>query len=319
MALWQMTPACADVQITSRDGAQVVVTPRRKKVALVGFASNTLHNVPWDDPTFEVWGMNQGHMNFPRRGDRWFEMHSPEFTADVRDPQYIPWLAKLDIPVYMIEVKDEFPTSLRYPIEDAIKYAGRDYFTSTVAFMLALAAMEGFEEIHLYGINLAIGDEYFYEKPCAEWWLGYLAGKGIKIYVPHASSLLKQYLRYGYFVDARPNANLKVLLHSRVAQYRSQCDVDTANVNFWNGRAQLLLEIDKDRDDKTLAEYLQPKLAEAETKRAEHTNQFHIHRGQWAEAEGLLQVAEGIEHGADLVLMPQVPQPQSIVEVPASS
>jgi len=175
--------------------------------------------------------------------------------------------------------------------------------------MLALAAMEDFEEIHLYGINLAIADEYFYEKPCAEWWLGFLAGRGIKIFVPHASSLLKQYLRYGYFVDARPNANLRTLLHSRVASYRHQCEQDTANVNYWNGRAQLCVEIDKERDDKDLAEYLQPKMTDAEGKRAEATNNFHIHRGQWAEAESLVQIAEGIEHGADLVLMPNPTPP----------
>ena len=38
--------------------------------------------------------------------------------------------------------------------------------------------LEGFEEIHIYGVNLAIGDEYFYEKPCAEWWIGKLEGEG---------------------------------------------------------------------------------------------------------------------------------------------
>jgi hypothetical protein len=208
-------------------------------------------------------------------------------------------------------VMEQYPTSVRYPIEDAIRYAGRDYFTSTVAFMLALAAMEDFEEIHLYGINLAIGDEYFYEKPCAEWWLGYLAGKGIKIFVPHASSLLKQYLRYGYFVDARPNANLKVLLNARVAAYRGQCDLATAQVNHWNARARLCEEIDAARNDQALAEYLQPIRDEAERKRQEATNNFHVARGQWAEAESLVQIVEGIEHGADLVLMPPQITPSS--------
>lgn len=305
--MWAETEACAHVTITSRDGAQVVVTPKRKKVALVGFASNTLHLVPWTDPEFEIWGMNQGHINCVRRADRWFEMHSPEFTADLRDPGYIPWLKALTIPVYMIDVREEFPTSCRYPIEDAIKYCGRDYFTSSVAFMLALAALEGFEEIHLYGINLAIGDEYFYEKPCAEWWIGLLEGKGITVYVPHASSLLKQYLRYGYYVDARPQSSLKAYLGARINTFRQLCEQDTANVNYWNARAVLCHEIDTEKQDAALTSYLQPKLTEAETKRAETTNSFHIHKGQWLEAEQLVQTAEGIEHGADVVMVPVVP------------
>ncbi len=184
---FEVTPACADVQIENRETADIVVHPRRKKVAFVGFASNSLHMVPWEDPSFEIWGMNQGAMNFKRRADRWFEMHLPEATPDIRDPKYLEWLKALTIPVYMIDLYDYAPTAVRYPIEEAIKTAGRDYFMSTVAFMAAIAEMEDFEEIHLYGINLAIGDEYFYEKPNAEWWLGRLAAQGRKVYVPRAS------------------------------------------------------------------------------------------------------------------------------------
>ena len=157
--MYDLHPACADVFIEDRQMADVVVKPRRKKVAIVGFASNTLHLVPWTDPEFEIWSMNQGYGHCLRRTDRHFEMHLPEATADVRDPQYLAWLSQAPIPVYMIECRDEVPNSVRYPIEDAIKYAGRDYFMSSPAFMLALAGMEGFEEVHLYGINLAIGDE----------------------------------------------------------------------------------------------------------------------------------------------------------------
>lgn len=263
---WDYHPACAEVEITDRVTSQVRVSPRRKKVAIIGFASNTIHLVPWFDPEFELWGMNQGHMNFARRADRWFEMHQPEATADIRDPDYITFLRNLQIPVYMIQQYDEYPTSLRYPIEDAINWVGQDYFMSSVAFMMVLAAMEGFEEIHLYGINLAIGDEYFYEKPNAEYLIGLLRGRGVKVYVPQASALLKQYRRYGYHTDARPNQSLKVLLGSQIAQYRSQAERAAGEAN--------------------------------------------MHIGSMRALEALLQTVEGIDAGADLVLMPpQVVRP----------
>ena len=266
-----VTPAAADVAISDRRTADIAVVPTRKKVALVGFATNTLHLVPWQDPTFEIWGMNQGHMNFQRRADRWFEMHSPEFTADVRDPEYIPFLKTCPVPIYMIDAYDEYPTSVRFPIEDAIKFAGRDYFTSSVAFMLAIAGLEKFQEIHLYGINLAIGEEYTYEKPCAEWWLGKLEAMGAKIYIPHASSLLKQYRRYGYFVDRAPGGMTKALLAARVNEYRSRAEQAQAQLNM------------------TL--------------------------GAMREAEALMQIAEGLDHGADIVLVPPsappTPAPQA--------
>lgn len=237
---WEQHPACANVQIIDRMNATVRVEPRRKKVAIVGFASNTLHMVPWFDPEFEIWGMNQGAMNFPRIADRWFEMHLPEATPDVRMPTYMEWLQNLTIPIYMIECYDYAPTSVRYPIEDAIRYAGRDYFMPSVAFMMCLAAMEDFEEIHLYGINLAIGDEYFYEKPNCEWWLGKLEGMGKKIFVPRPSALLKQYKRYGYEVDARPNQGLKLLLTNHISQYRSQAERAAGEANMHIGAMRAL-------------------------------------------------------------------------------
>ncbi len=273
---WDLTPACADVAIMNRETADIAVVPKRKKVALVGFATNTLHLVPWDDPEFEVWGMNQGHLNFPRRADRWFEMHMPEATADVRDPNYLTFLQQLTIPVYMIQTYDAYPTSVKFPIEEAMRVAGRDYFTSTPAFMMALAYLEGFTEVHLYGINLAIGDEYFYEKACAEWWIGFLEGKGVKVYVPSASSLLKQFRRYGYSIDARPAQSLKVLLQARVNEYRGRAEQFQANLNTVLGAMR--------------------------------------------EAEALMQIAEGVDHGADIVLMPQgvIPDPKA-GQVPATT
>lgn len=266
---FEMSPACADVSIITEGGVrEVVVLPKRKKVALVGFASNTLHLVPWQDPEFEIWSMNQGYMHCQRRTDRHFEMHLPEATADVRDPGYLDFLKRCPIPIYMIQQYDEYPTSVRYPIEDAIRVADRDYFMSTVAFMIALAIMEGFEEIHLYGINLAIGDEYFYEKPNCEWWLGICKGLGVKTYVPQASSLLKQFRRYGYHVDARPSQSLKVLVQARINEYKSR------------------------------AEKMQCDL--------------HTVVGAMREDESLMQLLEGVDHGADIVLMPQVPTPAAV-------
>lgn len=269
--MFNVTNVCAEVALLDKEQAVVQVIPRRRKVAIVGFATNTLHLVPWNDPEFEIWGLNQGYLHMHRRADRWFEMHAPEATADVRDPDYLEWLgAQRDFPIYMIQTNPEIPNSVRFPIEQAIQYAGpsrRDYFTSSPAFMLALAGMEGFEEVHLYGINLAIGDEYFFEKACAEYWIGLLEGRGIKVYVPTASSLLKQYRRYGYSIDPRPAMSLKIMLTARRDEYRVQAEQHAANL--------------------------------------------HTVIGAMRETEALMQIAEGIDHGADLVLVPPLPAPSS--------
>lgn len=258
--MFDVNSVCADVAILDKERAEILVTPRRRKVAIVGFATNTLNLVPWNDPEFEIWGLNQGYLHMYRRADRWFEMHNHETTADVRDPQYLSWLSACPIPIYMLETRPEVPSSVRFPIEKAIEWLGMDYFMSSIAYMMAIAGMEGFEEVHLYGINLAIGDEYFYEKPNAEFILGFMKAKGIKIVIPKASSLLKQYARYGYALDARPHNSLKVLIGSRINEYHE--------------REKALL-----RD-------------------------MSIVEGARREGEALQQIFEGLDHGADIVLMP---------------
>lgn len=250
-------PAQAAIEILSHAEGRVACVPPRKRVALVGFATNTLHLVPWTDPTYEIWGLNQAHQHFQRRADRWFEMHMPEYTEDVRDPAYLQFLRECPVPVYMIERRPDIPNSVRFPIEAATQLAGRDYFTSSIPYMIAIALMDGFEEIGIYGVNLAIGEEYFYQKACAEWWIGLAEGKGVRVYVPSASALLKQHARYGYAQESTPHALTKAMLNGRIGHYRGKCE-------------ELL------RD-------------------------YHVQLGAMREAEALLQTAEGLEHGADII------------------
>ena len=47
-----------------------------KKVAIVGFA-DTRNQAPYNDPTFEIWGLNDLHSHIPRY-DRWFDIHTRE-------------------------------------------------------------------------------------------------------------------------------------------------------------------------------------------------------------------------------------------------
>lgn len=259
-----MEGLCASPVIEDNVLAKIRVEPRRTKCAIVGFASNTLHLVPWNDPEFEIWGMNQGYAHMPRRADRWFEMHSPEFVADMRDPNYIQFLMQCHIPVYMQKEFGQhqypYPSAVKFPLERATEWLGRKYFQSSVAYMLTLAALEGFKEVHLYGINLAIGEEWFYEKANCEYVIGKLEAAGILVHVPYASSLLKQYGLYGYDIDRAKGGQLKILMQARINEYR--------------GRAEKLL------------------------------CDYHTVMGALKEDEQLIQIAEGVDHGAEVVLMP---------------
>ncbi len=51
--------------------------PRKKdKLAIVGFAPTTRHLAPFDDPEYEIWGVNEEYnYDWMKRFDRWFQIH----------------------------------------------------------------------------------------------------------------------------------------------------------------------------------------------------------------------------------------------------
>lgn len=197
-------PAFAKVEIVDAEAGIVEVIPKRKKIAIVGFADSTRNKAPFDDPSWLIVGLNQLYRYLPRF-DLWFEIHNrPMFMADaVRDSHYVEWLQQSPVPVIMCERQPDMPKSVRFPIERAIALTGRDYFTSTPAFMVAYALLEGYEEIAIYGIDLIVGQEYDYQKACMEYWLGVATARGVKVTIPPQSALLRQLHRYGYETEPK--------------------------------------------------------------------------------------------------------------------
>ena len=92
-----------------------------------------------------------------------------------------------------------------YPLDDVVAYFGSDYFGSTVDYAIALAVFRGFTEIDIYGVNL-IDDEYAYQKPSMEYWIGMARGRGVKVTVNGSyTKLLKTRdgKLYGYDTEQR--------------------------------------------------------------------------------------------------------------------
>lgn len=228
-------PAAAHVQIL--DAERGIVRPSgRPNIAVCGFASSSRGFIPVNDPTWEVWGLNQLYRHIPR-ADRWFDIHKQWNTEIVPGTDYAGWIRDCGIPFYMTDCAPGLPTSVRYPIERlAAKF--NDYFTSTIAFMVALAideidvavdekieagaldalvakmplrqAVESLYAEHtigIFGVDLVVGEEYFWQKACAEWWIGVAASRGINVLLPPQSALCKQIYRYGY--ESEPESLVK--------------------------------------------------------------------------------------------------------------
>ena len=149
---------------------------KNKKVAICGTAP-TVNNVPFDNPEFDIWGV--AHCTFletVKRMDMIFEIHKKEIWKKDNAPFH-----RFPNALIILQEKDEsLPNSIGFPTEFFLtKYATnkgfpseKPYMSSSLPFMIAMAIEKGYEEIHLYGIHLSMEEEYFYQRPCLEIYIG---------------------------------------------------------------------------------------------------------------------------------------------------
>jgi hypothetical protein len=174
---------------------------KKKKVAICGTAP-TLKNAPFDNPDFDIWGV--AHCCFledAKRLDVIFEIHDKKVWIKDNAPfQRFP-----NALIYFQEKDKDFPNSQTFPVSEILKKYSvnkgfkneQPYMSSSLPFMVALAIEQGYEEIHTYGIHLLMEEEYFYQRPCLERYLGIAEGKGIKVYSDPGEDIMNFGYVYG--------------------------------------------------------------------------------------------------------------------------
>lgn len=169
------------------------------KVAIVGYASSSKDLAPFDDESWEIWGLNDLYLDIPRY-NRWFQQHDEDImrSRDRRDPNHWEWLKKCKAPIYMQKAHPEIPSSVTYPLRQVVEKFKLRYFTNSIAYMIALAMYEGASEIGVYGVDMLQDSEYAGQRACCEAWLGLASGMGIIVHLPRESALMKTNFWYGY-------------------------------------------------------------------------------------------------------------------------
>lgn len=229
-----------------------------KRVAIVGTAQSW-KQCPFDDPTLEIWGLNDAYtLNFPRI-DRWYELHPldkfhyrPQHErvvyADsvphgyyVRPEGHLEWLqqAAKAIPVFLQAEppKGWPPNAQRFPIEAAEARFG-SYFASGPAFEIAHAILEGASEIQVWGIHLSTEQEYRDQRPNFERMLGIAEGLGIKVIMAPTSPVLKHGWKYGYEPKPAKHPAKDALL--KVRQQKSALVIELAQASRFANKAPAL-------------------------------------------------------------------------------
>lgn len=182
-------------------------------IAIVGTASPSRDLANLEPPEVERWGQGDC-IGFLKRIDRFFELHTKPWIYQRRGKHFVGfmfWLQHAPCPVYMQEIDPTIPKSVRYPLEELTEVFGLEdpltgqrhgYFTSSIAYMLALAIHERPDEIRLFGIKMSSPMEYAHQRSGCEYYLGWARALGIKVSIPSDSPILKA-ARYGRLVDSR--------------------------------------------------------------------------------------------------------------------
>jgi hypothetical protein len=165
---------------------------RLRKVAIIGTAA-TVTFAPFHDPTWEIWAHASAHM-LCRRVDRFFDLH-PEAVWRTQKrwmENYVGWLKRLTTQIYMQTRYADVPASIRYPKERILAEYPHRYFTSQVAWMIALALAEGVTHLGFFGIHFAIEAERSKQRSNCEYWMGLAEGRGVHLVLPDGCPLLKE-------------------------------------------------------------------------------------------------------------------------------
>jgi hypothetical protein len=207
------------------------------KIALLGSAPSSRMLAPFNDPSWEIWSCSPANMDLPR-SDAFFEIHGPDTV--LREPQYVDMgyikYCQTHPRIYMQELRPEFPGAVKYPMEEMSKRFGDYFWTSSLAYMLALAIDKKPEVIGLWGVDMQASDEWAHQRPGCHYFIQEALRAGIQVYVPMESDILEPPPPYGY----RESSRMWWKVNTRWKELHGKHQQTTSEINQLNAKlAQL--------------------------------------------------------------------------------
>lgn len=174
------------------------------KVAIVGFSDSRLL-APYGKEGWELWCLNDptDKPGIPARHafTRWFQIHPPRYLAKHYprglDDLARHWGHETGIRLYMDRHYPEYPDSEAYPREQVEALASHGWFhASSFDWMMGLAVLEGFSEIHVYGCDSLFAFPVMNREPLSglqamHYWIGVAEGRGARVHVQGGGHLFR--------------------------------------------------------------------------------------------------------------------------------
>ena len=189
------------------------------KIALIGSAPSSIRNAPYHDESWQVWGCSPGAYGVVPKGrsNVWWELHRYEPGAAWFSPEYCQFLE--DHPRVMVAEKvPQIPNGETLPVDELVKKYSPYFFTSSVAWMMAVAIEMGATKIGLWGIDMAATEEYEAQRSGLHYFALIAAQKGIEVGVPPESDLFRPRFLYGVDEVTHSHVKLRVRRHELLSR-----------------------------------------------------------------------------------------------------
>ena len=167
-----------------------------KQVVLLGTAPSSMRLAPYGNKDWSIWACSPGTASAPRV-DRRYELHRWEPGQEWFSEGYVNLLKNFEGPVIMGSEVPEVPNCQVIDYMGHIEKFGPYFFTSTLAWMMADAIVEGYQKIAFYGVDMAATSEYHDQRMGCQYMSMVAARMGIEVGAPPESDLFRPAPLYG--------------------------------------------------------------------------------------------------------------------------
>ncbi len=168
-----------------------------RQVAIVGRCETSRRMAPSTDPDWEVWQL-AWDIEPMHRTNRWYEIHTPDtwdngFLSDWIAEDYKTWLSRVaaDPNHTLVLGGTHVPGCAVFDLPSVMQLPGMEagYLESSVAYMLADAALMKVGRVGIWGCDMTAADEYGYQRPNLSYMIGLFRHQGMKVLTPRTSAL----------------------------------------------------------------------------------------------------------------------------------
>lgn len=205
------------------------------KLCIVGLSALTMD---WYKRNLdcELWSMNQWYLYLEHPIHRWFQADKGPWTEHHKSKmqQY------RDIPIYTLEPHHELPNNRVLDIRQ-LSQGAPPMFGGVIAYMLAMAHLEGWQDIRLAGVDIGVGSTNDHQRESVMFWLGRILEAGRILRVAPGSPLFDEPV-YGH--EPQPQA-LRQLIQEEHIALQGEIRNNVWQFQALNGAAQMLERVQK--------------------------------------------------------------------------